>query len=70
MNTAHTPAAPKLFAYQMEAGMSILVNGSEAVTVAKIDRNDSSAIVNGVVYFTATNGRKYGLNRYDDLRFA
>jgi hypothetical protein len=65
MDTA-TPTA----AYDLAAGMTILVNGSEAVTVAEVTRRDSRWVSNGVVVFTATNGHRYGLGRNERVRFA
>ncbi|WP_336628420.1 MULTISPECIES: hypothetical protein [unclassified Microbacterium] len=64
-----TSAAPTL-AYDLATGMTIYVNGSEAVTVAEVTRRDSRWVANGVVYFTATNGHRYGLGRLEALRFA
>lgn len=55
------------FAYDLANGMSIIVNGDEVVTVAEVTRRDSRWISNGVVYFTATNGRRYGLGCNDLL---
>lgn len=62
--------ATATFAFDLTPGMTILINGSEAVTVAEVTRRDSRWITNGVVHFTGTNGHRYGLNRLDLLRFA
>ncbi|AWY04901.2 hypothetical protein PBI_FLOOF_66 [Microbacterium phage Floof] len=63
-----TTAAPT-FAADLAPGMTIIVNGSQPVTVAEITRLDSSWVSNGVVHFMATNGVQYGLKRLDLLRF-
>lgn len=53
-----------IFAYELTTGDRITVNGSELVTVAHVTRRDSASVTNGVVYFKATNGRTFGVDRY------
>jgi len=54
-------------AYQARPGDRVTVNGSEVVTVAAVTRRDSSWVSNGVVYFRATDGPTYGVDRYHPL---
>lgn len=58
-----------IFAHKAEPGDRVNV-GNEWVTVLEVTRRDSEWITNGVVYFRATNGHKYGVDRYHTVERA
>lgn len=51
-------------AHEIEPGDTVTIPGTGAVVVAEVTRRDNRWISNGVVHFVATNGIKYGLDRY------
>lgn len=60
---------PNLFAFQATPGDRVNV-GNGWVTVAEVTRRDSEWVTNGVVYFIATDGHKYGVDRYHEIERA
>jgi len=58
-----------IFAYQAVPGDRVNV-GNSTVTVAEVTRRDSEWVSNGVVYFRATDGHLYGVDRYHPIERA
>lgn len=51
------------FAHELIGGDTLEIHPRDMVTVRTVDRRDSPWVSNGVVFFTATNGNRYGLDR-------
>lgn len=51
------------FAHELAEGDTLEIHPRDWVTVRTVDRRDSPWVSNGVVFFTATNGHRYGLDR-------
>lgn len=49
-------------ARELQEGQTITLTGVGRVTVDKITRRDPSWVSNGVVYFTAASGDRYGVD--------
>jgi hypothetical protein len=57
-------------AFELQAGMTVIINGSQRVTIADVYHRDSAWIANGVVRFVGTDGHRYGVGRIDSIRLA
>ncbi|WP_217181600.1 hypothetical protein [Streptomyces sp. AC495_CC817] len=54
----------KLFAHQLRPGLTVEIHPREWVTVQAVT-DQGRWVTNAMVYIDATNGRRYGLFRYD-----
>lgn len=55
------------FAYELAEGDTLEIHPRDWVTVLTVDRRDNAWVSNGVVFFRATNGHRYGLDRNELL---